>query len=96
MPVDSPPGDTQCPPITVLVLVINTHYYYRRMYARPCPGNQVFCICQPWTRDARNKNDASAYGMGAGGLAVDAMVIGCLGVDRRGRRFFVLSHFVQV
>ena len=24
----SPPGSTQCPPFTVLVLVINTHYYY--------------------------------------------------------------------
>ena len=24
----SPPGGTQCPPFTVLVLVINTHYYY--------------------------------------------------------------------
>ncbi len=23
----SPPGGTQCPPFTVLVLVINTHYY---------------------------------------------------------------------
>ncbi len=46
-------------------------------------------------RDASNKNAASAYGKGAGGLAIDAMVIGCLGVDRRGRRFLVLSHFVQ-
>jgi hypothetical protein len=26
----SPPGGTQCPPFTVLVLVINTHYYYFR------------------------------------------------------------------
>jgi hypothetical protein len=34
-----------------------------------------------------------AYGMGAGGLAVDAMAVGCLGVERRGRRFFALSHF---
>ena len=24
----SPPGGTQCPPFTVLVLVINTYYYY--------------------------------------------------------------------
>ena len=31
--------------------------------------------------------------MRAGDLAVDAMAIGCLDVDRRGRRFFVLSHF---
>jgi hypothetical protein len=30
--------------------------------------------------------------MGLGGLAVEAMAIGCLGVDRRGERFFVLSH----
>ena len=32
--------------------------------------------------DAGNKNAASAYVMGAGGLAVDAMSIGCLGVAR--------------
>jgi hypothetical protein len=32
--------------------------------------------------------------MGSGGLAVDAMAIACLGVDRRGERFFVLSHFL--
>jgi hypothetical protein len=30
--------------------------------------------------------------MGSGGLEVDAMAIGCPGVDRRGERFFVLSH----
>jgi len=36
---------------------------------------------------------ASAHGMGSGGLAVDAMAIVCLGVDRCGERFFVLSHF---
>jgi hypothetical protein len=30
--------------------------------------------------------------MGSGGLVVDAMSIGCRGVDRRGERFFVLSH----
>jgi hypothetical protein len=40
-----------------------------------------------------NKIEASAHGMGSGGLAVDAMSIGCLVVDRRGERFFVLSHF---
>ena len=57
-----------------------------------CPGNQVFCIWQPCARDAGNKNAASAYGMGAGGLAVDAMAIGCLGVECSGRRFFVLTH----
>ena len=33
--------------------------------------------------------------MGAGGLAVDAMVIGCLGVERRVERLFVLSHFYR-
>jgi hypothetical protein len=26
----SPPGGTQCPPFTVRVLVLNTHYYYYR------------------------------------------------------------------
>jgi hypothetical protein len=31
--------------------------------------------------------------MGSGGLEVDAMAKGCLGVDRRGERFFVLGHF---
>ena len=31
--------------------------------------------------------------MGSGGLTVDDMSIGCLGVDRRVERFFVLSHF---
>ena len=44
-------------------------------------------------RDAGNKNAAS--GMGSGGLAVDSMAIGCRGVDRRGERFFVLSHFLN-
>ena len=29
--------------------------------------------------------------LGSGGLAVDALAIGCLGVERRGERFFVLS-----
>ncbi len=31
--------------------------------------------------------------MGSGGLADDAMAIRCLGVERRGERLFVLSHF---
>jgi len=31
--------------------------------------------------------------MGSGGLTVDDMAIGCLGVDRRVDRFFILSHF---
>ena len=42
---------------------------------------------------AGNKTTASTHGMGSGGLAVDAMAIGCLGVERCGERFFVLSHF---
>jgi len=35
--------------------------------------------------------------MGSGGLVIDAMpvAIGCLGVERRGERFFVLSHFLD-
>jgi hypothetical protein len=41
---------------------------------------------------AVRKTTVSAYGMGSGGLAVDAMAIGCLDVDGRGERFFVLSH----
>ena len=44
-------------------------------------------------RDSRNKITVSAHVMGSGGLAVDAMAIGCLGVERRGERFFVLCHF---
>ena len=48
----------------------------------------VFCIWQPRARDSGNKITASAHGMGAGGLAVDAMAIGCLGVDRRAELFF--------
>jgi len=39
-------------------------------------------------RDSVNKIAASAHGMGSGGLAVDAMAIGCLGVERRVERFF--------
>jgi len=38
--------------------------------------------------DSGNKIAVSAHGMGSGGLAVDAMAIGCLGVDRRVERFF--------
>ena len=58
-----------------------------------CPGNTVFCIWQPCARDSGNKIAASAHDMGSGGLAFEAMAIGCLGVERRGERFFVLSHF---
>ncbi len=39
-------------------------------------------------RDSGNKIEASAHGMRSGGLAVDAMAIGCLGVERRVERFF--------
>jgi len=45
-------------------------------------------IWQPCARDSGNKTAASVHGMGSGGLAVDAMAIGCLGVERRGERFF--------
>jgi hypothetical protein len=58
-----------------------------------CPGNRVFCIWQPCAIDSGNKTEDSAHVMGSGGLAVDAMAIGCLGVDRCGERFFVLNHF---
>ncbi len=48
-------------------------------------------------RDSCNKTAASAHGMGSGGLPVDAMVtvigLGCLGMDSRGERFFVLGDF---
>jgi hypothetical protein len=55
---------------------------------------------QPRACDSGNKIAASAHGMGSGGSAVDAMAIGCLGVERRAERFFsylaiteVLGHF---
>jgi hypothetical protein len=38
---------------------------------------------QAGATDSGNKIAASAHGMGSGGLAVDAMAIGCLGVERR-------------
>ena len=47
-------------------------------------------------RDSGNKIAASAHGMGSGGLAVDSMAIGCLGVERRVERFFILSHFFRM
>ena len=60
------------------------------MYAlcacRAGPGNRVFCTRQPC--DPGNKVVASTHGMRSGGLSVDAMAIGCLGVERRGERFF--------
>ena len=36
----------------------------------------------------REHTHTHAHGMGSGGSAVDAMVIGCLGVERRAERFF--------
>ena len=64
-----------------------------RTYPHPActqkvPGNKVFRICQAGALDSGNKIAASAHGMGSGGLAVDAMAIGCLGVERRVERFF--------
>jgi hypothetical protein len=52
------------------------------------PGNKVFRIWQVGARDSGNKIAASAHGMGSGGSAVEAMAIGCLGVDRRVELFF--------
>ena len=49
---------------------------------------EVFRIWQAVACDSGNKIAASAHGMGSGGLAVDAMAIGCLGVERRVERFF--------
>ena len=40
------------------------------------------------TPDSGNKIAASAHDMGSGGLAVDAMAIGCLGVDHHVDLFF--------
>jgi len=63
-------------------------YDTRPFVCEACPGNKVFRIWQADARDSGNKIAASAHGMGAGGLAVDAMAIGCLGVERRVERFF--------
>ena len=52
------------------------------------PGNKVFRMWQAGALDSGNKIAVSAHGMGSGGLAVDAMAIGCLGVDRRVELFF--------
>ena len=52
------------------------------------PGNKVFRIWQAGALDSGNKIAVSAHGMGSGGLAVDAMAIGCLGLERRVERFF--------
>ena len=63
-------------------------YDTRPFVCEACPGNKVFRIWQAGARDSGNKIAASAHGMGSGGLAVDAMAIGCLGVERRVERFF--------
>jgi hypothetical protein len=47
-------------------------------------------------RDSGNKIDAIAHGMGSEDLAVDAMAIGCLGVDRHGERFFRVALAVAI
>ena len=63
-------------------------YDTRPFVCEACSGNKVFRIWQADARDSGNNLAASAHGMGAGGLAVDAMAIGCLGVERRVERFF--------
>ncbi len=55
---------------------------------------EVFLIWQAGACDSGNKIAASAHGMGSGGLAVDAMAIGCLGVERF-REPFLKWHFVD-
>ena len=52
------------------------------------PKTKPFLAHQPNARHPGNKAAASAHGMGPGDLTVDAMSIGCLGVDRSGERFF--------
>jgi len=56
------------------------------------PRKQGFLHMSAVRRDSGNKIAVSAHGMGSGGLAVDAMAIGCLGMECRVERFFVLSH----
>ena len=63
-------------------------YDTRPFVCEACPGNKVFRIWQAGARDSGSKIAASAHGMGAGGLAVDAMAIGCLGVELRVELFF--------
>ncbi len=63
-------------------------YDTRPFVCEACPRNKVFRIWQAVARDSGNKIAASAHGMGAGGLAVDAMAIGCLGVELRVELFF--------
>ena len=52
-----------------------------------CPQKQGFLHMAACARDSGDKITASAHDMGSGYLAVDAMVIGCLGVERRAERF---------
>ena len=47
------------------------------------PENQPFRARQPNARNPGSKAATSAHGMGSGGLAVDAMVVGFLGAERR-------------
>ena len=61
------------------------------------PRKQGFPHMSGRCADSGNKIAASAHGMGSGGLAVDAMAIGCLGVERRVERFFpylAILHFI--
>ena len=58
------------------------------------PENQPFRARQANAPNPGSKAATSAHGMGSGGLAVDAMVVGCLGAARRVERFFRTSlHF---
>ena len=63
----------------------DTHVPTRNQHA---PGNKPLYIRQPRARDTCKKIAASAHVMGSGGSAIDTMVIGCLGVERRVERFF--------
>ena len=64
----------------------------RTPHAPSIPGNKVFCLWQACVRDSGNKIAASAHGMGSGGLAVDAMAIGCLGVDLFSIQYSVIAQ----
>jgi len=85
-----PPAPMQLPRLPPLTHAARAHPVYRHgpsthaLAGTEGQGNTVFCICQPCARDSGNKIAASAHVMGSGGLAVDVMAIGCLGVDPRG------------
>ncbi len=66
---------------------------HTRPYAPSRSPETRFSAYVSRARNSGNKIAASAHGMGSGGLAVDTMAIGCLGVDHRLKLFFVLSHF---